>query len=657
MRKIVWIFFVLFLVPIFAREYDYQDLVDRVKDRFESSIGLYEEGKQDEAREVAQSAYFELFENLEGPIRINISSKKAWNMERKFTKIRNLIKNGAAISEVRATVESLNADMDEVLPKLQGGVVITVAASQSDDATGTDSEQVLQDLDIRWQTLYDNMNEKFNKSIEAFENGDKAKAKEFIRSAQFEDYRNGMAEVAIRKHLSQARDGQMQNEMRRIIISIDSLDDIQALQNDILKLKNNIYLALNQLPSAAAELAVVDVQMSEEDIPSQNYFEVLANIKAEGEKALDAYKSGDVKKAADIVQNAYFDIFEASGMEIKVGAIDSTLKLVIEGTFSEIVAIMKSGGSIDKVEAALQRLYSEIEQGAQKLSNSATPWSLFIYSLIIILREGVEALIVVAAVIAYLIKSGNSDRLSIVHSSLWTAIIFSFATAFVMNYLFNASGESREMLEGVTMLVAVLLLFYVGFWLLSNAHAKKWSRYISGKVKDSLSSGSAKALWFTVFLAVYREGAETVLFYQAILFDAKNALGYSAVAAGLIIGLILLTILFFLLRAGAVKIPIKPFFIITSAIIFYMSVVFMGKGIMELVEGKIIEPTILEGFPTVTWLGIYPYIESLLPQMALILGIIIGTVLIKNRTKETKDNSDSKTKNEKIYTKNSASLK
>ncbi|MDR2341790.1 MAG: FTR1 family iron permease [Campylobacteraceae bacterium] len=631
MKKMVRLLSILLVFPIFlcARDYDYQDLVDRVKDRFESSVKLYEEGKQDEAQEVAQSAYFELFENLEGPIRINVSSKKAWNMERKFTKIRNLIKNSAAMSEVRATIESLNADMDEVLPKLQSGVVIVAEASQSSDTAET--QQSLQELDIRWQTLYDNIEEKFDKSIEAFAVGDKNRAKEVIRSAQFEDYRNSMMEVAIRKHLSQARDGQIQNEMRRIIISIDSLDDILTLRNDILKLKNNIYLALGQLPKSAAELAVVDVETIEEEIPSQDYFKVLADIKAEGEKALEIYKNGDVKKAMSLVQNAYFDIFEASGMEVRVGAIDGTLKTVIEGTFSEIVAIMKSGGSIDKIEEALQKLYTQVEQGAQKLSSSSTPWSLFIYSLIIILREGMEALIVIAAVIAYLVKSGNSDKLHIVYNSLWTAIILSFATAFVMNYLFNASGESREMLEGITMLVAVGLLFYVGFWLLSNAHSKKWANYISGKVKDSLSKGSARALWFTVFLAVYREGAETVLFYQAIIFDATNTLGYGAITAGFAIGLIGLVILFFFLKAGSVKIPIKPFFVITSAIIFYMSVTFTGKGIMELVEGKIIEPTIIEGLPTITWLGVYPYMESLLPQIMLILGIITGTILIKRR--------------------------
>lgn len=235
--------------------------------------------------------------------------------------------------------------------------------------------------------------------------------------------------------------------------------------------------------------------------------------------------------------------------------------------------------------------------------------------------------------IAYLIKSGNAHRLALVYSSLWAAIALSFVTAVVMNYLFNASGESREMLEGITMLVAVLLLFYVGFWLLSNAHAKKWSQYISGKVSESLSSGSAKALWFTVFLAVYREGAETVLFYQALLFDAQGAGGYSLIALGFGVGLVALVVLYYLLKWGAVKIPIRPFFMATSAVIFYMSVVFAGKGIMELVEGKVFEPTLIEGFPTVAWLGVYPYMESLLPQAVLLLGVILGSVYIKIQAK------------------------
>ncbi|MDR1976095.1 MAG: FTR1 family protein [Campylobacteraceae bacterium] len=633
MKSIVQILLVL-AIPFFlnARTYDYDDLTNRVKERFADSLALYEEGKTEEAREVAQSAYFELFENLEGPIRINVSSKKSWTMERKFTKIRNLIKSGASIEEVKATIDSLNADMDEVLPKLKAGTVITAEATQGDEAESASVAPVVLELDARWQALYDSIEKRLQASVEAFKNGDKNRAKELIREAQFEDYRNGMIEVAIRKHISQAKDGQIQNDIRRVIIAVDNMASEKELEGELSRIENSIFDALNDLPKEAAELAVANVEKVEE--PGQDFGAVLADIKAEGAKTLELYKNGDSKKAISTIQNAYFDIFEASGMEVRVGAADSGLKTTIEGTFSEIAAIIKSGGSVERVEQALEKLYSEVEQGVVKLSDSGTPWSLFIYALVIILREGLEALIVVTAVIAYLVKSGNQKRLGIVHSSLWSAIGLSFVTAFIMNYLFSASGESREMLEGVTMLVAVGLLFYVGFWLLSNAHAKKWSQYISGKVQESLSSGSAKALWFTVFLAVYREGAETVLFYQAILFDAKNALGVLAVAIGFAIGFVILIAVYFALKAGSLKLPIKAFFLTTSVIIFYMSVTFTGKGIMELVEGKIIEPTIIEGLPTITWLGVYPYVESLLPQLVLLVAIVAGSLFLRARAKK-----------------------
>jgi high-affinity iron transporter len=636
MKKIVTILLIL-VVPLIlnARTYDYEDLTNRVKERFANSLELYKEGKTEEAREVAQSAYFELFENLEGPIRINVSSKKSWTMERKFTKIRNLIKDGASVEEVQATINSLNADMDEVLPKLKSGTVITAEASETDNTIVGDEAE----LDIKWQTLYNGITDKLQASIKAFQSGDKVKAKELIRAAQFEDYRNGMIEVAIRKYISQARDGQIQNNMRRVIIAVDSITNESELRAEFTKIEDDVLNALNELPKEAAALAVADVESVQEQ--RQDFGVVLDGIKKEGAKTLELYKGGDSKKAISTIQNAYFDIFEASGMEVRVGAADNGLKTAIEGTFSEIAALIKSGADTDKVERALEKLYSEVQSGVTMLSDSGTPWSLFIYALIIILREGLEALIVVTAVIAYLVKSGNEKKIGLVHSSLWSAIGLSFVTAFVMNYLFNASGESREMLEGVTMLVAVGLLFYVGFWLLSNAHAKKWSQYISGKVKESLSSGSAKALWFTVFLAVYREGAETVLFYQALLFDAKNALGILSVAIGFVVGFVVLIAIFFALRAGSLKLPIKAFFLATSVIIFYMSVSFTGKGIMELVEGKIIEPTIIEGLPTITWLGLYPYVESLLPQIVLILGIIIGTALIRKRAKNS----------EKVHTK------
>jgi len=609
---------------------NYADIMNRINQTFQESLALYEKGEQEEAKQVAQSAYFELFENLEGPIRINVSGKKSYAMEAQFVSIRKLINDGASITEVKAVMDNLSAEMAEVLPKLEKGT--RLVGEKSDDSHVEVATQTPEPtLDIKWKTLYNHIETKYAKALVAFEKGDKEETKFIITSVKFEEYRNGMIETAVRKYISKWRDSQIQQEMGRVIRAVD--EEIHT-KEELERLKSNIWHSLLELPTDAAKLAVVSVKEEAIEEVKEDFAPVMANLKAKLAEAHTLYRTGEAKKAMQLVQNFYFDIFEASGMEVKIGAGDSTLKTSIEGSFSKIVALMKNQSSPESVLSEMDSLNTQVASGAEKLSGSDSPWSQFLYALIIILREGIEALIVVTAVIAYLIKSGNTTRLNIVYSALWSAIILSFVTAFVMNLIFQNPGESREMLEGVTMLVAVGLLYYVGFWLLSNAHAKKWSHYIAEKVSESLSSGSIRALWFTVFLAVYREGAETVLFYQALIFDAKTPLGYSMLAAGFGIGVIALVILFFLLKAGAIRIPIKPFFMITSAIIFYMAIVFTGKGIMELVEGKVFQPTLIEGFPTMTWLGLYPYMQSLIPQAVLVLGLVFGSLYIMIQAKK-----------------------
>ena len=135
-------------------------------------------------------------------------------------------------------------------------------------------------------------------------------------------------------------------------------------------------------------------------------------------------------------------------------------------------------------------------------------------------------------------------------------------------------------------------------------------------------------------MAVFREGAETVLFYQALFFDAKNAQGYGAIGAGFGAGLVILLVVFFVFKKFSIKIPIRPFFLITSGIIFYMSIVFVGKGLMEFVEGKIFVPTKIDGFPTIELFGIYPYYESLIPQSIMIIALIVGVIVMKNKQKK-----------------------
>lgn len=645
--KFILALFIPFMLN--AADSDYDSEIQSIKDSFVSIIQQYKDGKIDEAKTATQNAYFGHFENIEAAIRVNLGQKKAYSMESKFGKIRKAIIAKKPVEEIQAIMDELSKEMDEVLPIINTGhkLVGEYSDPKNADVSETSSEAPAASqttaqsassmaIEPHWQVVYNDIKTALEAAVTAYEKGDKDAAKQQINNkAKFELYRNTKLEEAIRRFISggQGIDGDIQKRMGSAIIAINNDISADVLKSNLEELDALIYENVAKLPMDSGSLATnVVLPDSAEDDAATDFAPVVANIKAKIAEAIKTYAAKDVVKAMSDAQDVYFDEFEASGMENKVGAIDVGLKTRIEGNFGEVVALMKAGVSVERLEQAADNLGANLDAALEKTSGSSSPWALFLYALTIILREGFEALIIVAAVVAYLLKTGNEKRMSIVYSSLGVAVVLSFVMAWIMNLIFaGAAGQKREVMEGAVMLIAVGLLFYVGFWLLSNAGAKKWSKYIQSHVSESISAGSAKALWWTVFLAVFREGAETVLFYQALIFDAKDSAGYSMIALGFVVGLIVLLVTYYVFKIFAIKIPIKPFFLVTSAIIFYMSIVFVGKGLMEFVEGKIFVPTKIEGFPTIEWLGIYPYYESLVPQAIMIAVLIIGVIIMKNK--------------------------
>ena len=645
--KFILALFIPFMLN--AADSDYDSEIQSIKDSFVSIIQQYKDGKIDEAKTATQNAYFGHFENIEAAIRVNLGQKKAYSMESKFGKIRKAIIAKKPVEEIQAIMDELSKEMDEVLPIINTGhkLVGEYSDPKNADVSETSSEAPAASqttaqpaggmaIEPHWQVVYNDIKTALEAAVTAYEKGDKDAAKQQINNkAKFELYRNTKLEEAIRRFISggQGIDGDIQKRMGSAIIAINNDISADVLKSNLEELDALIYENVAKLPMDSGSLATnVVLPDSAEDDAATDFAPVVANIKAKIAEAIKTYAAKDVAKAMSDAQDVYFDEFEASGMENKVGAIDVGLKTKIEGNFGEVVALMKAGVSVERLQQAADNLGANLDAALEKTSGSSSPWALFVYALTIILREGFEALIIVAAVVAYLLKTGNEKRMSIVYSSLGVAVVLSFVMAWVMNLIFaGAAGQKREVMEGAVMLIAVGLLFYVGFWLLSNAGAKKWSKYIQSHVSESISAGSAKALWWTVFLAVFREGAETVLFYQALIFDAKDSAGYSMIALGFVVGLVVLLVTYYVFKIFAIKIPIKPFFLVTSAIIFYMSIVFVGKGLMEFVEGKIFVPTKIEGFPTIEWLGIYPYYESLVPQAIMIAALIIGVIIMKNK--------------------------
>lgn len=626
------------LAMLFA-DTDYRAEAATIKEKFAQAIKLYVDGNNSEARKITQEAYFGHFENLEAGIRINLGQKKSYDMEKQFGDIRKAIKAEKPLNEIQAMIDNLNREIDEVLPAIESGH--RLVAEYQDGGDGSTSvptsggNSAASGTTSPWMSVYTEFKTELDNAKAAFDKKDTAALKAALNRAKFDIYRNERLEEAVRKYVSSQTDQSIQQIIGNLLRE-DADTDKSKFDEAINALDNLALKAVNDLPqesySIAPQTALAQSDTSEDE--GKDFTPIVQNIKDKMAKVLQLYESGKVDDAIDESGNIYFDEYEESGMENIVGAKNTQLKLDTEASFNKISALMRAGASKEQIVAAQNKLFDQLTQSLE-LTKKSSNWDLFLYAFIIILREGFEALIIVAAVIALLIKSGNSKHLNIVYSALGVAVVLSIATAYGLNYIFGSenAGQTREVMEGAVMLIAVVLLFYVGFWLLSNASSKKWSAYIQGQISNSLSSGDSKMLWWTVFLAVYREGAETVLFYLALLFDAKSPAATSMVAAGFVAGLAALIIVYIVIKEFSLKIAIKPFFIATSVIIFYMSVVFVGKGVMELVEGKVFVPTVIDGLPTITWIGFYPYVQSLVPQAVMIVLLIAGILILKNKQK------------------------
>ncbi|KAA6228437.1 MULTISPECIES: FTR1 family protein [unclassified Campylobacter] len=680
-HKIIFLFLLFFANLALARVENFIDEANDIKDILKQSVEVYKGGDWAKAKKLSEDAYFQRFENLEGAIGRNIG-KKAIVMERKFVNLRRLYKDNAPIVQINALVESLCYDLDEVAPILQKGFRLKAEASdtnydkvaaeissikenekreaeaelmiaqmmgisveelrkqensnnqvsQNIDNTNDSVQADLQAaaaMDMRLQFILDNISTKFSQAASAFHANNIEESKKFLNDALFNDYRNTKIEVLINSFVGAKSDQKIQQGIRKIISRMNENNiDEKEFRDNLSSIEEELFDAFVKLPEN--ELSTLKLVGFKDTNAGKDYTKVANDIKIALDKILQDYDGFSVSIIDDL-QNVYLDIFEASGMESKIGAVDSNLKFKIEAFFSKGVALIKANVDKNELSACFDELNSAISSSIDLIQESS-PYSLFIWSLVIILREGLEALIIVVAIVSYLIQSGNKNRLNITYSALFTGVILSFITAFIVAWIFKENaGQKRELIEGVTMLIAVALLFYVGFWLLSNANNKKWVKFIKDQTIEAISNNSAKTLWFTVFLAVYREGAETVLFYQALLIDSKTSTDYTAVFVGLGVGIVILVALYFLLKAGAIRIPVKQFFYVVSYIIFYMVFIFTGKGIAELIEGKVIIPTLTPfKFEPITTFGIYPYYETLIPQI-LVLILLVSGILITHK--------------------------
>ncbi|HXF24113.1 MAG TPA: FTR1 family protein [Gemmatimonadaceae bacterium] len=339
-----------------------------------------------------------------------------------------------------------------------------------------------------------------------------------------------------------------------------------------------------------------------------------ASIVALLDSSLASARRGSVATASDGAFDAYL-AFEP--LETVVRAKDPRLVASLERSFGEFRVAVRGGdtGAATRARNAIADALPRAVALANGTDEGAV--TMFWQSFIIILREGFEAILVVGAVVAFLIKTGNRKRLRSIWIGAALGVVASAITAVILKTALAAIPASSEIVEAVSLLVAVVVLFSVSYWLISKVEAHKWQKFIREKVSLALETGSGGALMLIAFLAVYREGAETALFYQALFSQAHGAA--LPLTLGIVAGSVALGVVFVLFYRFGVKIPMRTFFAATSLLLYYMAFVFAGRGIRELQEGNVLPMTPLAHVPDISWLGLFPTVETTALQSVLLV--------------------------------------
>jgi high-affinity iron transporter len=342
-----------------------------------------------------------------------------------------------------------------------------------------------------------------------------------------------------------------------------------------------------------------------------------------GEAAV-IYSRGDKEKAYQKAIEAYLDGFEMA--EPALFAKDATLGRSLEGQFTQFRNSIRQGVSAEEIQKQQLDIEAKLDQAAQMLASSDdfSGYYAFLNSALIILREGLEAALILAAIIAMLRVMGSPHAVRYIHFGWILALIAGVLTWLAAQTVLTFSGQHRESMEGFISIFAAVALFYVGYWLHTRTEAKRWQAFIQDKVQSVLSSRSIFGLVGISFFAVYREAFEVVLFYQALWLQNENS--HNAILGGFGAGVVALLAATFAIFKLGLRMPLKYFFGATGTLLYIMAFIFAGTGVNQLQAAGWIPATPLNFPPAVPLLGIYPTMETLAAQ-GVLLCIFIATSL------------------------------
>jgi len=346
------------------------------------------------------------------------------------------------------------------------------------------------------------------------------------------------------------------------------------------------------------------------------------------ERSLAAWKEGHAEEAYQLAVTAYLEGFELA--EGSIDDVDRDLRTRTEQAMMAYRNAVRDPAATSSVPAQYETAVHLLNQCQERLdARGISPAANFVSSLIIILREGLEAILVLAAMAAFLTKTQRREGLPWLHGGWILALLLGALTWIVSSKLISISGAQREVTEGLTALLSSAVLLYVGFWLHSKSSTAKWNTFIRTQMTGVTKGGSWLGVGLVSFLAVYREVFETVLFYEA-LWVQSDAAAKSAILAGLGTGVVALVILSWLIIRFSVRLPLGIFFGASSVLLAAMAVIFAGQGVAALqAAGKL--PASAINFPTVPLLGIYPNMQGVVLQVLLVALIVGGWLYMRSQ--------------------------
>jgi high-affinity iron transporter len=488
-------------------------------------------------------------------------------------------------------------------------------------------------------------------------NGNYEQADQYAVSAYLDNYE--YLEAPIEKHdpdLMVTIEEEMREELRRMIEARESVESIEAFVNGILVkldraeelLKNDASFDQGSAPPPTSSGLFADIEglkagfgtysgerrdIGEAEDPAKAAVRSnIDRIRMQLDETLRLHKEGNYDGALLTSRSAYLDSYES--VEIPLRPIDPDFTLEMEIKFAELRNLIQAHAPYEQVESKVVEIRRGLDESERLVSGTGilAPTIAFSTSFSIIFREGLESALIIGAILTYLEASRNNRFNKHVYYGIVIAIGATAVTWFIAEFIIDISGASRELIEAIAGVSAVAVLFWVSFWVLNKIETKRWIEFVKAKVWKATTTGSIVVFVLLSFFTVYREGFETVLFYQAMLSFAKYMEWY--VVAGLVIGLAVIVGTAIVVRKLGRRLPLKVLFALTMGIGAYMSIAFMGNAIREFQELGYISTTHLIGtvprldINLAAMTGIHPTVETIVAQIILLAVYVAGSLYI-----------------------------